>query len=82
MDSNQRMRESKSRALTNLATPLLFGGNFRLHGSLTKTRPDGFSYHHSALRDLARSEELESPAYKFVACCSIQLSYDRIILAG
>lgn len=25
MDSNQRMRESKSRALTNLATPLLFG---------------------------------------------------------
>lgn len=29
---------------------------------------------------LARSEEFESPAYKFVACCSIQLSYDRIIL--
>jgi hypothetical protein len=26
-----------------------------------------------------RSEGLEPPTYKFVACCSIQLSYDRII---
>jgi hypothetical protein len=26
---------------------------------------------------MARSEGLEPPAYKFVACCSIQLSYDR-----
>ena len=24
-----------------------------------------------------RSEGLEPPTYKFVACCSIQLSYDR-----
>lgn len=26
---------------------------------------------------MARSEGLEPPTYKFVACCSIQLSYDR-----
>lgn len=26
-----------------------------------------------------RSEGLEPPTYKFVACCSIQLSYDRIV---
>jgi SAM-dependent methyltransferase len=26
----------------------------------------------------SRSEGLEPPAYKFVACCSIQLSYDRV----
>ena len=25
-----------------------------------------------------RSEGLEPPTYKFVACCSIQLSYDRM----
>ena len=28
---------------------------------------------------LARSEGLEPPTYKFVACCSIQLSYDRTL---
>ena len=28
---------------------------------------------------MVRSEGLEPPTYKFVACCSIQLSYDRII---
>jgi hypothetical protein len=28
----------------------------------------------------SRSEGLEPPTYKFVACCSIQLSYDRILL--
>ncbi len=27
---------------------------------------------------MVRSEGLEPPTYKFVACCSIQLSYDRI----
>jgi hypothetical protein len=27
-----------------------------------------------------RSEGLEPPTYKFVACCSIQLSYDRIVI--
>jgi hypothetical protein len=27
---------------------------------------------------MARSEGLEPPTYKFVACCSIQLSYDRV----
>ena len=26
---------------------------------------------------MVRSEGLEPPTYKFVACCSIQLSYDR-----
>ena len=26
-----------------------------------------------------RSEGLEPPTYKFVACCSIQLSYDRML---
>ena len=30
-----------------------------------------------ALSSMARSEGLEPPTYKFVACCSIQLSYDR-----
>ena len=29
-----------------------------------------------------RSEGLEPPTYKFVACCSIQLSYDRIVVTG
>ena len=28
---------------------------------------------------VARSEGLEPPTYKFVACCSIQLSYDRVL---
>ncbi len=28
---------------------------------------------------IARSEGLEPPTYKFVACCSIQLSYDRVL---
>ena len=28
-------------------------------------------------REESRSEGLEPPTYKFVACCSIQLSYDR-----
>jgi hypothetical protein len=28
---------------------------------------------------MARSEGLEPPTYKFVACCSIQLSYDRTL---
>jgi hypothetical protein len=28
----------------------------------------------------SRSEGLEPPTYKFVACCSIQLSYDRAFL--
>ena len=27
---------------------------------------------------MVRSEGLEPPTYKFVACCSIQLSYDRM----
>jgi hypothetical protein len=27
--------------------------------------------------EAVRSEGLEPPTYKFVACCSIQLSYDR-----
>jgi hypothetical protein len=31
---------------------------------------------------MARSEGLEPPAYKFVACCSIQLSYDRTAASG
>ncbi len=30
--------------------------------------------------EIARSEGLEPPTYKFVACCSIQLSYDRTIV--
>ena len=30
----------------------------------------------------SRSEGLEPPTYKFVACCSIQLSYDRISLCS
>ncbi len=29
-----------------------------------------------------RSEGLEPPTYKFVACCSIQLSYDRMMSAA
>ena len=33
---------------------------------------DEFSY-------IMRSEGLEPPTYKFVACCSIQLSYDRTL---
>jgi hypothetical protein len=28
-----------------------------------------------------RSEGLEPPTYKFVACCSIQLSYDRMFVS-
>ena len=28
----------------------------------------------------SRSEGLEPPTYKFVACCSIQLSYDRALV--
>ena len=28
---------------------------------------------------ISRSEGLEPPTYKFVACCSIQLSYDRVL---
>ena len=31
---------------------------------------------------MARSEGLEPPTYKFVACCSIQLSYDRTAANG
>ena len=31
---------------------------------------------------MVRSEGLEPPTYKFVACCSIQLSYDRTRLLG
>jgi hypothetical protein len=27
--------------------------------------------------DAARSEGLEPPAYRFEACCSVQLSYER-----
>ena len=30
------------------------------------------------LEENMRSEGLEPPTYKFVACCSIQLSYDRM----
>ena len=33
--------------------------------------------HSSEKVKVARSEGLEPPTYKFVACCSIQLSYDR-----
>ena len=32
-----------------------------------------------ASSEYLRSEGLEPPTYKFVACCSIQLSYDRKI---
>ena len=31
---------------------------------------------------MVRSEGLEPPTYKFVACCSIQLSYDRTCPGG
>ena len=29
---------------------------------------------------LARSERFERPTYRFVACCSIQLSYERVMV--
>ena len=57
---------------------------FRLHGCFYEpTTPlMGSSYHHSALRDLARSEGLEPPAEWVEATCSIQLSYERIEMVG
>jgi hypothetical protein len=37
----------------------------------TALNPDGL------LKKMARPERFELPTYKFVACCSIQLSYGR-----
>lgn len=34
--------------------------------------------HHKSFKILVRLERFELPAYRFVACCSIQLSYSRI----
>lgn len=34
--------------------------------------------HHKSFKFLVRLERFELPAYRFVACCSIQLSYSRI----
>ena len=31
--------------------------------------------HHKSFKILVRLERFELPAYRFVACCSIQLSY-------
>src|SRR5665213_1522267 len=42
-----------------------------------KLSPYGIS-HGLTPRQNMRSEGLEPPTYKFVACCSIQLSYDRM----
>ena len=33
--------------------------------------------HHKSFKILVRLERFELPAYRFVACCSIQLSYER-----
>ena len=33
--------------------------------------------HHKSFKILVRLERFELPAYRFVACCSIQLSYSR-----
>lgn len=34
--------------------------------------------HHKSFKILVRLERFELPAYRFVACCSIQLSYERM----
>lgn len=34
--------------------------------------------HHKSFKILVRLERFELPAYRFVACCSIQLSYERV----
>ena len=36
------------------------------------------SFSHKSLKFMVRLERFELPAYRFVACCSIQLSYSRI----
>lgn len=33
--------------------------------------------HHKSFKILVRLERFELPAYRFVACCSIQLSHER-----
>ena len=35
--------------------------------------------HHKSFKILVRLERFELPAYRFVACCSIQLSYERVV---
>ena len=48
-------------------------------GTLFRVRKKGLMIiHHKSFKILVRLERFELPAYRFVACCSIQLSYSRI----
>ena len=47
-------------------------------GHMRGTNKNGVTVNHrNPLKYLARQERFELPAYRFVACCSIQLSYWR-----
>lgn len=47
-------------------------------GTLFRVRKKGLMIvHHKSFKILVRLERFELPAYRFVACCSIQLSYKR-----
>ncbi len=45
--------------------------------SVCRNKKRTYEYHKS-LKFMARLERFERPTYRFVACCSIQLSYERV----
>lgn len=52
-------------------------------GHMRDTNKNGVTVNHrNPLKYLARQERFELPAYRFVACCSIQLSYWRATREG
>ena len=50
----------------------------RLGDAFSGTKKGLMIIHHKSFKILVRLERFELPAYRFVACCSIQLSYSRI----
>ena len=47
----------------------------RLGDAFSGTKKGLMIIHHKSFKILVRLERFELPAYRFVACCSIQLSY-------
>ena len=51
----------------------------RLGDAFSGTKKGLMIIHHKSFKILVRLERFELPAYRFVACCSIQLSYERVV---
>ena len=50
----------------------------QIGNAFSRTKKGLMIIHHKSFKILVRLERFELPAYRFVACCSIQLSYSRI----